>query len=56
MKCPKCNCTMQVGSPHSEEYCYQYECRCGYIIPVPYGFNDMDESELMACLSKNNYC
>jgi len=35
MKCPKCGRIMAIGSSHSEEYVYQYECHnCGKIIGV----------------------
>jgi len=38
MICPKCGHEMQIGSPHDENWKYQYECdNCGYIIGVPYG-------------------
>lgn len=32
MRCPKCGCEMQKGSPHDDSWISQWEChRCGYI-------------------------
>jgi hypothetical protein len=36
MKCSKCNGTMTKGAPHGEGMIYQWECRCGHIVPVYY--------------------
>lgn len=34
MTCPKCGSTMTMGAPHGDGDKYQWECRCGKIIPV----------------------
>jgi len=34
MKCPKCGREMSRGAPHDEGHIWQWECRCGNVIPV----------------------
>lgn len=34
MNCFNCNEPMSIGSPHDMDYLYQFECRCGCIVPV----------------------